>query len=449
MSEQPDDLRDDVTDEAFPVHRRVDESRIGEQPVDRDPADDAIDPLPGVADDAGGDQTPPADDSQIGESDAPVEYAEDSDQVDELVSQAMAEATESPESFEATGDYPSTLDGPTQPPRRSAGGPAVASDEVEEVTGTLPAPPGPTGEPAAVGSEAMPGNAGPDPAPALETGSDELIAGTEVTIEGAEPESAELDDDIGDLDDLLAAAGARRDDDDDIDIDLDLIGGDQAGGRADPADAEALDSTTAPGDDDEAVLPVADGNGAVMAPRKVDYSRLPGDFYVVHTYAGYEAKVKANLESRITSMNMEDRIHEVIIPTEDAVEIKGGKKHNVQRKVFPGYVLVRMDLDDDSWYVVRNTPAVTGFVGPPGARPVPLSLAEVEAILREPEEGEVITPTVEFEVGENVRVTSGPFADFTGTISEINADHSKLKVLVSIFGRETPVELGFDQVAKL
>ncbi|HUH08540.1 MAG TPA: transcription termination/antitermination protein NusG [Egibacteraceae bacterium] len=176
---------------------------------------------------------------------------------------------------------------------------------------------------------------------------------------------------------------------------------------------------------------------------------MPGDFYVVHTYAGYEAKVKANLENRIQSMNMEDRIYEVIIPTEDAVEIKAGKKQTVQRKVFPGYVLVRMDLDDDSWYVVRNTPAVTGFVGPPGARPVPLSLSEVEAILREPEEGEALIPSVEFEEGENIRVTSGPFADFTGTISEINADQSKLKVLVSIFGRETPVELGFDQVAKL
>ncbi|HVM15719.1 MAG TPA: transcription termination/antitermination protein NusG [Egibacteraceae bacterium] len=181
----------------------------------------------------------------------------------------------------------------------------------------------------------------------------------------------------------------------------------------------------------------------------MDFARLPGDFYVVHTYAGYEAKVKANLENRIQSMNMEDRIHEVIIPTEDAVEIKGGKKQSVKRKVFPGYVLVRMDLDDDSWYVVRNTPAVTGFVGPPGARPVPLSLNEVEAILAEPDEAEKVTPTVEFEENENIRVTQGPFADFTGTISEINADQSKLKVLVSIFGRETPVELGFDQVAKL
>ena len=200
-----------------------------------------------------------------------------------------------------------------------------------------------------------------------------------------------------------------------------------------------------------AEAPAAAEDNAAQAKRSkgLDFARLPGDWYVVHTYAGYEAKVKANLENRIQSMNMEDRIHEVVIPTEDAVEIKGGKKQTVQRKVFPGYVLVRMDLDDDSWYVVRNTPAVTGFVGPPGARPVPLSIKEVESILAEPEEGEELVTSVEYEEGENVRVTSGPFADFTGTISEINADQSKLKVLVSIFGRETPVELGFDQVAKL
>ena len=218
-----------------------------------------------------------------------------------------------------------------------------------------------------------------------------------------------------------------------------------AGTEPEAADAAAVDVA-----EPEVAEPEPEAEPAVPTkPGRVDFARLPGDFYVVHTYAGYEQKVKANLESRIQSMNMEDRIFDVIIPTEDAVEIKGGKKQNVKRKVFPGYVLVRMDLDDDSWYVVRNTPAVTGFVGPPGARPVPLSLREVEDILREPEEGEEVVPSVEYEEGENIRVTSGPFADFTGTISEINADQSKLKVLVSIFGRETPVELGFDQVAKL
>jgi transcriptional antiterminator NusG len=248
-----------------------------------------------------------------------------------------------------------------------------------------------------------------------------------------EPRETDRDDvvaDVDDLDDLLAVAGAD----------------------AETADSVDDDATTAPqtGADQDG----PDGNGAnngasPTVPSRADFRRLPGDYYVVHTYSGYEQRVKANLENRITSMNMEDRIFEVIIPTEDAVEIKAGKKQNVKRKVFPGYVLVRMELNDDSWYVVRNTPAVTGFVGPPGSRPVPLSYREVEAILAEPEEGEAAVTSVEYEVDENVRVTSGPFADFTGTISEINADASKLKVLVSIFGRETPVELGFDQVAKL
>jgi transcriptional antiterminator NusG len=257
----------------------------------------------------------------------------------------------------------------------------------------------------------------PDPEPDLqavdETAEDELSA-----VFGR---TAPAQDDDDDLLDLLKAAGAdRQRPADEIEIDLGLA---EETPKSKPEEPE-------------------------RQPR-VDFARLPGDYYVVHTYAGYEAKVRANLESRIQSMNMEDRIFEVIIPTEDAVEIKGGKKQTVQRKVFPGYVLVRMELDDDSWYVVRNTPAVTGFVGPPGAKPVPLSIREVEAILREPEEGQEAVVSVDYEDGENVRVTSGPFADFTGTISEINADQSKLKVLVSIFGRETPVELGFDQVAKL
>lgn len=242
--------------------------------------------------------------------------------------------------------------------------------------------------------------------------------------------------DDSDLDDLLAAAGASDAEEASTDDDA----------AAEETSAEDGAASPAPEDDGE-----VDGTEAEPAAEqsRLDFMRLPGDYYVVHTYAGYEAKVKANLESRIQSMNMEDRIYDVIIPTEDAVEIKGGKKQQVKRKVFPGYVLVRMDLDDDSWYVVRNTPAVTGFVGPPGARPVPLSRSEVEAILAEPEEGVEAAPSVAFEEGENIRVTSGPFADFTGTIAEINADQSKLKVLVSIFGRETPVELDFEHVAKL
>jgi transcriptional antiterminator NusG len=190
-----------------------------------------------------------------------------------------------------------------------------------------------------------------------------------------------------------------------------------------------------------------------VAPQESPYDR-PGQWYVIHSYAGYENKVKSNLESRIASMNMEERIFEVVIPMEDVIEFKNGKKQVVSKKVFPGYLMVRLDLDDDSWYVVRNTPGVTGFVGL-GARPTPLSRREVESILQVKEEtGEGAAKKsrprlLEYEVGESVRVREGPFADFSGTIAEINEDQLKLKVLVNIFGRETPVELDFAQVAKL
>jgi transcriptional antiterminator NusG len=174
----------------------------------------------------------------------------------------------------------------------------------------------------------------------------------------------------------------------------------------------------------------------------------------VHTYAGYENKVKSNLASRVRSMAVEDRIFEVVIPMEDVIEFKNGRKVVVQKKVFPGYLLVRMDLDENAWYVVRNTPGVTGFVGS-GAKPTPLSRKEVEDILGtgEKEEGapveKKVRPRLEYETGEQVRVVTGPFADFNGVISEIDVDRSKLKVLVNIFGRETPVELEFGDVAKL
>jgi transcriptional antiterminator NusG len=186
-------------------------------------------------------------------------------------------------------------------------------------------------------------------------------------------------------------------------------------------------------------------------PVESPYDR-PGQWFVVHTYAGYENKVKSNLESRISSMNMEDRIYEVVIPVEDVIEFKAGKKVVVQKKVFPGYLLVRCELDDDSWYVVRNTPGVTGFVGH-GSKPVPLARKDVETFLGVKVEGSEAAkktrPRLEYEVGESVRVREGPFADFSGQIAEINEDQLKLKVLVNIFGRETPVELEFSQVAKL
>jgi transcriptional antiterminator NusG len=203
--------------------------------------------------------------------------------------------------------------------------------------------------------------------------------------------------------------------------------------------------------DDEAAADEAADDDEVVAPVESPYDR-PGQWFVVHTYAGYENKVKSNLESRIQSMNMEDRIYEVVIPVEDVVEFKNGKKVVVSKKVFPGYLLVRCELDDDSWRVVRNTPGVTGFVGL-GAKPTPLSRKEVESILQVKVEGvegpKKTRPRLDYESGETVRVKEGPFADFTGTIAEINEDQMKLKVLVNIFGRETPVELEFSQVAKL
>ncbi|GGJ01225.1 transcription termination/antitermination protein NusG [Alicyclobacillus cellulosilyticus] len=177
---------------------------------------------------------------------------------------------------------------------------------------------------------------------------------------------------------------------------------------------------------------------------------LEKHWYVIHTYSGYENKVKTNLESRVQSMGMGDKIFRVVVPTEEEIEIKNGKKRVVQKKVFPGYVLVEMIMTDDSWYLVRNTPGVTGFVGAPGGstRPVPLLPHEVRAILRKMGSDEVKT-RVDFSVGEVVRICEGPFADMIGTVEEIHEDQQKLRVLVSMFGRETPLELDFAQVEKL
>jgi transcriptional antiterminator NusG len=176
---------------------------------------------------------------------------------------------------------------------------------------------------------------------------------------------------------------------------------------------------------------------------------LPGDWYVVHSYAGYENKVKTNLESRISSLNMEDYIFQIEVPTEEVMEIKGGKRQAVVRKKLPGYLFVRMDLTDESWSAVRNTPGVTGFVGQT-SRPTPLTVDEVVKQLAPPKQKTVVPQkAVDFEVGESITVTDGPFATLPATINEINLDSQKLKVLVSIFGRETPVELSFNQVAKL
>ena len=181
----------------------------------------------------------------------------------------------------------------------------------------------------------------------------------------------------------------------------------------------------------------------------------PGKWYVVHTQSGYEKKVELNLKNRIDSMDMADSIYEIVIPMEDVVEFKQGRKQTVSKKVFPGYLLVRCEMDDDTWFCIRNTPGVTGFVGQShkGQKPTPLSRREVDTFLTAKGDGQDApkrkAPKMEYEEGESVRVKEGPFADFNGTVAEINTDHMKLKVLVNIFGRETLVEMDFSQVAKL
>jgi transcriptional antiterminator NusG len=173
-------------------------------------------------------------------------------------------------------------------------------------------------------------------------------------------------------------------------------------------------------------------------------------WYVINTYSGHENKVKANLEHRIVSMNQAPRFRRVVVPTEQVIETKDGQKVQTEKRVLPGYVLVNMDLNDDAWTVVKNTPGVTGFVGA-GAKPVPLAQAEVDRILHTgtTATGAPVRAQVEYTLGESVKVTSGPLSDFDGEIVDVNPDQQKLKVLVEIFERQVPVELGFDQVKKL
>jgi transcriptional antiterminator NusG len=215
---------------------------------------------------------------------------------------------------------------------------------------------------------------------------------------------------------------------------------------AEPGEAEAQDAEAQDAEPEEA-------EADPVAVYAAELRQLPGDWYVVHSYAGYENRVKGNLESRTQSLNMEDYIFQIEVPVHQVTEIKGGKRQQVQEKVLPGYILVRMDLTDESWAAVRNTPGVTGFVGL-SSRPSPLSLTEVATLLApEPQEkaakAEAPRLAVEYEVGESVTVMDGPFASLPATVNEINPDTQKLKVLVSIFGRETPVELSFDQVSKI
>lgn len=258
-------------------------------------------------------------------------------------------------------------------------------------------------------------------------------------------------DDTSEADETEAAAEAVSDADDD---------GDEA------EDTEAAEATDGDTDEDEGEADDAEPAPAVdpVEALREELRGLPGEWYVIHTYAGYEKRVKANLEQRAVSLNVEDFIYSAEVPEEEIVQIKNGERKNVRQNKLPGYVLVRMDLTNESWGVVRNTPGVTGFVGN-AYDPYPLTLDEIVKMLapeaeekaaREAAEAEgkpmparkVEVQVLDFEVGDSVTVTDGPFATLQATINEINADSKKVKGLVEIFGRETPVELSFDQIQK-
>lgn len=235
--------------------------------------------------------------------------------------------------------------------------------------------------------------------------------------------------------------------------------------ETDEAEAEAAELEGDEAEGDEAADEAAEENDPLEAFRRELWAK-PGDWFVVHTYSGMEKRVKHNLENRIISLNMEDYIHEIVVPTEEVAEIKNGQRKMVTRTVLPGYVLVRMDLTDESWSAVRHTPSVTGFVGH-SHQPVPLSMSEVEDMLAPAvvavaeaeaaaagEKGSSTTPrkpveVADFDVSDSVMVVDGPFATLHATITEINAESQRVKALVEIFGRETPVELSFSQIQKV
>jgi transcription termination/antitermination protein NusG len=232
---------------------------------------------------------------------------------------------------------------------------------------------------------------------------------------------------------------------DDEAVQLDPVGGTVTAEEISDAEPDGLTVEDVPVGD-----VAAEDDGDPFEAFRERLRTLPGDWYVVHTYAGYENKVKANLETRIASLNMEDYIFAIEVPTQEETQIKQGKRQVVQSKVFPGYVLVRMDLTDESWSAVKNTPSVTGFVGT--SHPTPLSMDDVVKFLApKPKESKKAEApkVVDFSVGESITVMDGPFATLPATINEINAEGQRLKVLVSIFGRETPVELSFSQVSKI
>ncbi len=302
-------------------------------------------------------------------------------------------------------------------------------DQVEDLPGAdVPADEA-AGQPA--GGEAA---AGADPS------GDDAVSEAAASGDASDEGTADAEDETGSADSEAATADAEA------------VDGETADGET--ADGEAQDGAAEDGEAGDADADAKPEDDDPVALFKAELRLQPGDWYVVHSYAGYENRVKANLESRTQSLNMEDYIYQIEVPVHEVTEIKQGKRQQVSEKVLPGYILVRMDLTDESWAAVRNTPGVTGFVGL-SSRPSPLSLDEVASLLApEPEEKAAQTEavrrsSVEYEVGESVTVMDGPFATLPATVNEINPDTQKLKVLVSIFGRETPVELSFDQVSKL
>ena len=273
---------------------------------------------------------------------------------------------------------------------------------------------------------------------------DDAAAGTE---------SVEAEETDVEATDLEAAVDEATDDE----TTSDEATGDEAT-EGEATDDEATDAESADDEatEDEAAVAEPPSEEDALAEFMREMRMQPGDWYVIHSYAGYENRVKTNLESRIMSLNMEDYIFQIEVPTHLVTEIKSGKKQVVNEKVLPGYILVRMELTDESWAVVRNTPGVTGFVGL-SSKPSPLPLGEVASLLAPPPaEGSPAAQAAaakktspEYEPGESVTVMDGPFATLPATVNEVNSVTQKLKVLVSIFGRETPVELSFDQVSKL
>ena len=315
-----------------------------------------------------------------------------------------------------------------------------------------------------------------DTVPESGPGNMDDVMETETAVNGVDPtaEAGESDTPTGTDEPTTGAVDESTETDEPTDAettDAETTGAETTGasptdstdaGAADAGTTEAVAADTAEADTEAAGdsdVDVAEDLGDEeqdAAPREPSPWLRPGQWFVVHTQSGYEKKVKSNLEARIQSMNVEEKIFEVVIPMEDVVEFKGGRKQVVQRKVFPGYLLVRCRMDDESWYCIRNTPGVTGFVGQSrqGQKPTPLSRREVQTFLAAKGDGtgglpNRKKPKLDYEVGESVRVKEGPFADFSGQVAEINADQLKLKVLVNIFGRETLVEMDFSQVAKL